>query len=255
MNNDRQHNPTKQSSDSPGDEVHFPGDGAQLRGLLWDGSGGTAPGVVLIPDVHGISPLYQEIGASLARTGLRVLVLDIYSREGAPTLADLPAVEHWIAALPDRRILSDIATAAGFLASAGSQNLAVLGFCLGGQYAIMSACRIPQFSAAVSFYGMLTTGAPRPNRPESPLEMIVDLGCPLLGHYGTEDALIPETDLDRLAESCDAHGRDLELHRYRGAGHAFLNRFRAEASREDAARAAWARTLTFLNERLRAQSQ
>ena len=103
-----------------------------------------------------------------------------------------------------------------------------------------------EVSAAVSFYGMLATAEKTSNRPAAPLDMIGNLGCPLLGLYGTDDALVPREDLDQLATACEQGGHRLSLQRYRGAGHAFLNRFRPEAYREEAARDAWQRALNFL---------
>ena len=250
MNNDSEHNSLERASGIEGTQVDFPAADTQLRGIHFNPKRAHAPGVVLIPDVHGVSPLYEELGAKLASAGYRTLVLDIYSREGKPSLPDMESVFAWIENLPDHRILSDIATAAGYIAAQGAPKVAVVGFCLGGQYAIMSGCRIPEFAAAVSFYGMLSTPTKTPHRPEAPLDMIDDMRCPLLGLYGAEDALIPEEDLDRLEQACTEKGKALELHRYPGAGHAFLNRFRPESYREQAAADAWERTLAFLEQKL-----
>ncbi len=250
MNNDSQDNSAAELDHSDGVAIEFPGVDTQLRGTLFQKGSAGAPGVVLIPDVHGISRLYEELGAALANAGLRTLVLDLYTREGNPQLDDMPAVFEWIENLPDARILGDIDAALGHLHSTGSPNVGVVGFCLGGQYSIMTACRNAEVSAAVSFYGMLATAEKTPNRPAAPLDMIGNLGCPLLGLYGTEDALVPREDLDQLATACEQGGHRLSLQRYRGAGHAFLNRFRPEAYREEAARDAWQRALNFLTAEL-----
>lgn len=250
MDNDSEHKPRPEGAEIQRREVHFPTHDALLRGLLFEAGPEDAPGVVLVPDVHGVSALYEELGTRLAQSGRRALVLDLYSREGAPTLVDMPAVQSWIEELPDQRILSDIATAAGFLATKGRGKIGIVGFCLGGQYAIMAACRIPQFAAAVSFYGMLSTENRTAKRPESPLDMIAELACPLLGLYGLQDTLIPTSDLDRLATACRRSAVPLELHRYPDAGHAFLNRFRPDAYRPEAAADAWKKTLRFLTEKL-----
>jgi len=246
MDNDSQNNSADRLDYRDGIAIDFPGVDTQLRGLLFDRGSSGAPGVVLIPDVHGISRLYEELGAALANAGLRTLVLDIYTREGPPQLGDMPAVFEWIANLPDARILDDVAAAIEHLDSNGCPRVGVVGFCLGGQYSIMTACRHANVSAAVSFYGMLATAEKTTNRPAAPLDMIDKLGCPLLGLYGTEDALVPGEDLDQLAAACEQGGQRLSLQRYSGAGHAFLNRFRPEAYREQAARDAWQRTLDFL---------
>jgi carboxymethylenebutenolidase len=250
MNNDSEDNSAAEPDQNDGVAIEFPGVDTQIRGILFEGGSTSAPGVVLIPDVHGISLLYKELGASLANAGLRTLVLDMYTREGNPQLGDMPSVFEWIANLPDARILGDIDAALDHLGSTGSSNVGVVGFCLGGQYSIMTACRNTEVAAAVSFYGMLATAEKTTNRPAAPLDMIDDLRCPLLGLYGSEDALVPGEDLDQLATACKDGGHRLSLHRYSGAGHAFLNRFRPEAYREQAARDAWQRALDFLTAEL-----
>ena len=250
MNNDSQDNSAAGLDHNDGIAIEFPGADTQLRGTLFRGGRADAPGVVLIPDVHGISRLYEELGAALANAGLRTLVLDLYTREGPPQLGDMPAVFEWIGNLPDARILGDIDAALDHLDRTGSSKVGVVGFCLGGQYSIMTACRNAEVSAAVSFYGMLATPEKTTNRPAAPLDLIDNLGCPLLGLYGTEDALVPGEDLDQLESACEQAGHRLSLHRYPGAGHAFLNRFRPEAYREQAARDAWQRALDFLTAEL-----
>src|SRR5262245_53245307 len=97
-------------------DVVFPGDDVALRGCCaLPAGGGRAPALVLVPDVRGVSDFYRDVGRRFAEAGFLTLVVDIYSREGAPDLPDMDAVFRCIRALPDRRVLGDLAAAVRYL--------------------------------------------------------------------------------------------------------------------------------------------
>src|SRR6185503_18876207 len=112
--------------------------------------GGPAPALVLVPDVRGVSDLYRRVAGRFAEAGILTLVADLYSREGAPDLPDMEAVFRWIRALPDRRVLGDLAAAVRHLEARPDVRpgaVGIAGFCLGGQYALMAACTVPGIAA------------------------------------------------------------------------------------------------------------
>jgi carboxymethylenebutenolidase len=227
----------------------------RLRGVAaWRADRVPAPAVIIIPDVHGVSDLYERIGERFAAAGFVAFVLDIYSREGAPRLADLPAVFAWIAELDDRRVLGDVAAAAAYVRSLPevNGNVGVIGFCLGGQYALLAACSGVPVAAAVSFYGMLRYSEHNEHKPAGPLDVAAGLGCPYLGLFGAEDGLIPLADVDELEATLRRHDKRFAVKVYPGAGHAFCNDTRADAYRPEAAADALARAEAFLREHLSA---
>lgn len=235
-------------------EIHFDSAGEPIRGVVFAPPSDPAPAVVLIPDVRGVSPLYEEIAARFAAQGFRTLVLDIYSREGAPELPDMASVQRWIDALPDARVVRDVDAAVRHLAGrreVAGRKIGVLGFCLGGQYALMSACRVDGLSACVSFYGMLRHGgAFAANKLPPPLETAADLRCPLLGLYGEEDPLIPPDDLRAFEDALRSAGKSYDIKTFPGAGHAFMNDRRPDAFRPAAATEAFREAVAFLGRTL-----
>lgn len=230
-------------------EVVFPGDGVELRGwCAAPAGGGRAPALVLVPDVRGVSQLYRGIARRFAAAGLLTLVVDLYGREGAPDLPDMDAVFRWIRALPDRRVLGDLAAAVRHLEARADVRpgaVGIAGFCLGGQYALMAACTVPGIAACVSWYGMLRYTETDAVKPESPLAMAPRLACPFLGLFGDEDALVPRADVDELRTTLARTGRPSEIVVYPGAGHAFMNDERPDAYRPEAAADSWRRAVAF----------
>jgi len=242
-----------------GREVAFRSGDASVRGVLFEtGAREPGPALVLIPDVHGVSALYREIGGAFAAAGLHTLVLDLYSREGAPRLTSLEAVREWIADLPDARVLADVEAATAHLAShegVRADAIGVVGFCLGGQYALMAASRQSNLAATVAFYGMLRHGRTSAQKLPAPIDTAHEIRCPVLGLFGAEDPLIPATDVDALRSTLESDHRTFEIHVFPGAGHAFMNDRRPEAHRPEIARQAMRLAIDFLRANLARQEK
>jgi len=238
------------------EDLTFTREGDLLKGYgAWPQREERLPAVLVIPDVHGLSDHYRDITRRLAAEGFFSMALDLYSREGAPTLADLPAVQKWIQNLDDRRVLEDISAAVRFVRSrveVRKISVGVIGFCLGGQYALMSACGPADVAACVSFYGMLRYAEYNERKPKSPLDMASRLSCPYLGLFGADDPLIPRSDVRELENILRSAAKRSQIKSYNGAGHAFFNDRRADAYRPEAAADAWGRTVAFFREILSA---
>jgi carboxymethylenebutenolidase len=231
-----------------GSPIEFATTDARLPGwLARPDAPGPWTGLVLVPDVHGLSDHYRDIATRYAAAGYLTLAVDLYGREGAPRLADAAAAIAWIRDLPDGRVLDDLVAARAHLATqAGARPdaIGVTGHCMGGQYAILAACRDRGWAACVAWYGMLRYAHYDARNPASPLDRAAHLGCPLLGLYGEADALIPLADVEAFRAA--AAGRPVELYTYPGAGHAFFNDTRPDAYRPVAAADGWKRALAFL---------
>jgi carboxymethylenebutenolidase len=227
-------------------------------GFLAHPATGTHPGVVLIPDVWGLSAHARDVAARLAAEGFAVLALNLYRRLAEVKIAD-PG--RFIRALDDREVLGDVQAAADFLAAhaaVGGRRVGVIGFCMGGMYAILAAARCRGLSAAVPFYGMLSDAhgllAPPPGeprdpakKPATPLGVARDLRCPTLAFFGEDDAFIPMQDV-RAFEAALAPAHRVVV--YPGAGHAFLNDTRPEMYRPDAAADARQQMVAWLHQHL-----
>ena len=222
--------------------------------LAWP-EAGPAPGVVMIPDVWGLSDHYRGLARRLAGEGFATLALDPYRKMGRPALTDVASALAWIRELPDPLVLETVQEAVDALAShaaVAGRKLGVTGFCMGGQYALLAACGCRGLSACVPFYGMLryAQGLDPAKKPRSPLDALADLRCPVLGLYGEEDAIIPVADVRELERRLAASGQPGEVRLYPKAGHAFMNDTRPEMYRPEAARDAWPRLVAFLRARL-----
>jgi carboxymethylenebutenolidase len=235
-------------------DLGFTRDGTALRAYgAWRPGASPLPGLVIVPDVRGLTEHYRDIARRFAGEGFFALAVDLYSREGAPDLPDLDAIFAWIRQLPDPRVLGDLGAAVQYLATRAdvrADRIGITGYCLGGQYALMAACSVPGLAACVSWYGMLRYAEHDERKPVSPLELAPRLGCPYLGLFGAEDALIPNADVDELRAILARAGKTFTIQSYAGAGHAFFNDTRPDAYRPEAAADAWPRAVAFLRTHL-----
>src|SRR5689334_3861259 len=105
-----------------------------------DGGGG---GVVVIHDVWGLSDHQRDIARRLAGEGFVALAVDLYARLGNPKIQDPGA---WMRGLSDADVLATVARAVEHLrrdAGVGGRPVSVIGFCMGGMYALLSGASVP----------------------------------------------------------------------------------------------------------------
>jgi carboxymethylenebutenolidase len=213
----------------------------------------------MIHDVWGLSDHTRDLARRLAQEDFSVLALDLYRRESEIKIEN-PG--EWMRALSDVQVLEDIQAGVDFLAahsSTGGQGVGVMGFCMGGTYALLAACACRGIEAAVPFYGLLShqhgllhdpAGIDPARKPREPLAAAPDLTCPLLAFFGEQDEFVPLADVGVLRERLQKTRHATEVVVYPEAGHAFMNDTRPDAFRPAIAEQAWARSVEFLQRQL-----
>ena len=77
------------------------------------------------------------------------------------------------------------------------------------------------------------------------------LASPVLGLFGENDSFVSPDVACKLENDIRSAGKQVEIHIYPGADHAFFNDSRPEAYHADAANDAWDRTLRFFRQHMR----
>lgn len=227
-------------------------------GYLARPDAGRHPGVVMVHDVWGLADHTRDMARRLAGEGYCVLALNLYRR--MPTVRiDNPGT--WMRELSDPQLLDEIQAAIDWLHARPevSGKVGITGFCMGGMYALMAACRCRGLAAAVPFYGLLShrsgllyeaQGLDPARKPREPLAMAPELRCPLLAFFGEDDEFITVEDVRALEAALSRSPQPSQVVLYPGAGHAFMNDTRPAAFRPEVARDAWGRLLRFFAENL-----
>ena len=125
---------------------------------------GTAPGVLMWPDIFGLRPAFRQMGKRLAQSGYSVLVVNpFYRTKRAPT-ADAGAATPIEQVRPLAQTLNEgthMTDAKAFTAwldeqpsVAKSRKIGTQGYCMGGPIAFRTAAAVPgRIGAVASFHG------------------------------------------------------------------------------------------------------
>ena len=212
---------------------------------VWIPESGRGPAVLLIQEIFGVGPYIRAVAERLADAGYVVGAPDVFWRFAPGWVAGhdeagLADSMQQVANLDPQRAIGDCAIALEHLAALPdvSGRPGVLGFCLGGTLAFgVAAADDP--SVCVSYYGSGVPGM---------LEHLGEVTCPTLFHFGATDAYIPAEGVEALAAAIG--GKSGFVLNVEAAGHAFDNHESAMFHDEAAAKAAWSKTMAFLDEHL-----
>jgi carboxymethylenebutenolidase len=198
------------------------------------------PAVIVIHEWWGLNDNIRMMARRLAGEGYQVLAVDLFDGQVATTSSRARSLVEAASKNPEAAI-SNLQGAATFLRERGAPRVATLGWCFGGGWSLQAALRMPeQVDAAVVFYG----------RPEADRTALARLDAPLLGIFGAEDGSIPVPRVREMEAALRQLGKNVNVHIYDGAGHAFANPS-GPAYNPQAAADAWGRTTAFLAKHLK----
>jgi carboxymethylenebutenolidase len=206
------------------------------------------PGVVVLHESFGLNDDIRQQADRLAAAGYLAVALDLYSAGGAircirsvfgaltrghgDAFEDIDAARRWLSEREDC-----------------TGRVGVIGFCMGGGFAIVTAAR--GFDASAPNYAHL---------PKD-LDGVLRGACPMIASYGGKDRTLRGTAA-KLEDGLRRAGVEHEVKEYPEAGHSFLNRHDLGPGgallrvagigfHEPSAEDAWGRILRFFEAHLR----
>lgn len=199
-------------------------------------------GLVVVPDIWGLRDLFARMVDDLsARTGWSVVAIEPFPGQELPGAADpdgFAARSAALRAIDDERLLADAVAAAEVT---GCEQVGLIGFCMGGMYALKSSA-VGRFDRVAGFYGMIRVPEAWSGPGQGqPLDAVAARGdTEVMEIVGTIDQWTPPEDVDAL----EALGATVV--RYEGADHGFVHDPERPVHRPDDATDAWSRVLAFL---------
>ena len=221
-------------------------DGNRFRAFRARATNAIGAGVLILPDVRGLHPFYEELALRFAEHGIDALAIDYFGRTAGvqprdDTFEHMPHVEQvtWAG------VSADIRAAADHLRLHDERRVEALfttGFCYGGRLAFLTATLGLELAGSIGFYGV-PVGKGRSDIP-APIDVVGEMKNPILGLFGAADPGIPPESVAAFEAALRMAGVEHRLIAYDGAPHSFFDRKAADFA--DASAQAWEETLTFV---------
>ena len=219
--------------------------GAGLHGYLARPRGtGPHPAVLVYMEAFGLNDYIRSECDRVAALGYVALAPDFF-RGDVFSYANFAPIPAKIESIGDAGFLADIRSAIAFLeASADVRHEAygVVGFCMGGRLAFLTAAELgPKIAACAAFYGggIAPTETRFGRVPLAPRAAEIDASVVLF--YGANDGSIEPIEIARVTEALAAAKKDALVHVFPDAGHGFASRDRDDYVAA-VAEEAWAET-------------
>lgn len=183
-------------------------DGFNLGAYRADPPSTPKGGLVVIQEIFGVNHHIRNVCDRFAADGYASIAPAIFDRiepnfETGYSPAELEHARTFVPKLDWAALLRDVAAAVDNVKDTG--KVGIVGYCLGGSVAYVSACELDGLSCAIGYYGgMIAKNADR--KPK----------VPTLLHFGDQDASIPMTDVDTIK----AKRPEVDVYIYH-AGHGF----------------------------------
>jgi carboxymethylenebutenolidase len=221
-------------------------DGNRLRAFRARATEANGAGIVILPDVRGLHPYFEELALRFAENGVDAIAIDYFGRSAGlgPRGDGFEYMPH-VAQTTWPGLSADIRAAADnlLLHNEGRvTSLFTVGFCFGGRLAFLSPTLRLELAGAIGFYG-LPVGPYRNDIP-APIDLVHEFDSPVLGLFGGADPAIPLDAIEAFERALTEAGVDHRIVTYDGAQHSFFDRKAAEFA--DASTRAWEETLTFV---------
>ncbi|MHB8394583.1 MAG: dienelactone hydrolase family protein [Candidatus Dormibacteria bacterium] len=195
-------------------------------------------GLVILPDIRGLHPFYEELALRFAETGLNAVAIDYFGRTaGSDTRDDSFEFRSHVEKTTPEQIALDAGAGVAWLKSpegGGCTDVFSVGFCFGGSNSWNQGAANHGLAGCIGFYG-------QPQRTEQLLDR---MKSPLLLLIAGAD-FTPTEAYRKFEGELTRAGVEYETHTYEGAPHSFFDRTFKEhtAACDDA----WQRMLDFMS--------
>jgi carboxymethylenebutenolidase len=217
---------------------------------------GTAPGVLIWPDIFGLRPAFRQMGKRLAESGYSVLVVNPFYRvKKAPTAASgsTTPIQDLMPLARALNATTHTTDAKAFIpwldqqkSVAKDRKIGTQGYCMGGPIAFRTAGAVPDRVGAVgSFHG----GGLVTDKPDSPHLAAATSKAQFLVAIAESDDKRSPNDKTVLTETFAKANLPAEIEVYAGTAHGWCPPD-SQVYNEASAEKAWSRLLALYTKAL-----
>jgi carboxymethylenebutenolidase len=205
-------------------DVTVPTPDGSADGYFVHPASGTAPGVLMWPDIFGLRPALRQMGKRLAESGYAVLVVNPFYRVKKAPTAEAGGATPIQQLMPLAQALNETThttDAKAFVTwldrqapTAKNRKIGTQGYCMGGPIAFRTAAAVPdRVGAVASFHG----GGLVTDRPNSPHVQAAKTQAHFLVAIAENDDKRSPNDKDVLKETFAKDNRPAEIEVYPAA--------------------------------------
>jgi carboxymethylenebutenolidase len=196
--------------------------GPELYGYVSEPEAKARAGVLLLPTIFGVNEFARRYADILAGAGLATAVWDINS--GLPLTTDYDECIRRARTLTDAKVVGMVTrwldTMTGDM---GLTSVAVLGFCIGGRFALLQAARDNRLRGCAMAYPSIENRK-LPNQEMDALSLAGNIDCPALCLQPGNDHVTESGIYKRLTQELNQRTASTVMHRYPRAEHGFMHR-------------------------------
>ncbi|MDP3939664.1 MAG: dienelactone hydrolase family protein [Deltaproteobacteria bacterium] len=223
-----------------GSMISFEGNGKTCQGYLAPAASGKGPGVIVLQEWWGLVPHIKDVADRFAAEGFTALAPDLYEGKTADGPDEAGRMMAALNIAETEKVLRGAADTLASHEACASEKIGVIGFCMGGQLAMLAGALNPKVGAVANYYGI---------HPAVNVDF-TRLGGPVLGIFAETDEFVNAEAVAGLEAQLKKAGKTMTTHLYKGVGHAFFNDTRPDVYDAGAAKDAWAKTLAFFRSNL-----
>ena len=200
---------------------------------------GQGPGVLVLHAWWGLNDFFRGLCDRLAGAGFVTYAPDLYRGKIARTVAEAEQLLNEtdeVEQMPP--ILLPAVEKLRQHPAVTGKGLGVIGFSMGGYWALWLAAQRPETIRAVTIF--YSTGEGDFERSQAAFQ----------GHFAERDPYKSAEGVQALEQALRAAHRPTDFYTYPGTGHWFFENDRPDAYDAQAARLAWGRTVDFLHQQL-----
>lgn len=238
--------PIRRAALDSGDITLTSSDGTRFRAHAAQAEQSGGAGIVVLPDVRGLHPFYEELALRFAEAGAQAVAIDYFGRTAGATPRDAH-FDHspHVARVQYETLRADIAAGFAYLQTpegGSAERIYTVGFCFAGRLSYLQAADLPGVAGVIGFYGP-PVGVGRSGVP-APVDAVSRFRCPVLAIWGGADEGIPPEEIAAFESALDEANIEHRSVIYRDAPHSFFDRHAADY--DDASADAWLQMLEFM---------
>jgi carboxymethylenebutenolidase len=202
--------------------------------------------MLLLPSLGGLGPHLRRYADGIAASGVTALAWDHFHGESPTDLSFEERMARVSRITDDAAYIEQVRLLDYLFAGIGLAKVGVIGWCMGGRYALLLAAHDHRLANCVAYHPTILRPQPA-HHIEDAVAWSTQIQCPVQVMVPGADQIVPADIFTELGEVLEDRETGASIiHTYPGAEHAFMDRHGTSEANRIATTLAWPQTLAFI---------